>query len=476
MSQFTATGYIDYASGYIVANSTGTTTWSSATTWASMAWNSLYVNPMVYYTEPVDLGSTRYFNLDISTKANGTITYDVLTSNTSSFSTVYDRQPKTVSYAGAVSTSTTKKFGNYGISFSGTSTDSISLADDADFNYGTGVFTIEAWINGSRWDTGGPSNQRTIYAKTTQGTTGADRLELYVNSGVLSAKVGTIGISSSVSLSTGTWYHVAMSRDSGGTVRLYRNGYCDVSATASANVTTTASLYIGRTSSGIENSTSSVFWGYMDDVRVSNTCRYTGTQFTQVFTAPAATLVNDTSTVLLITGERGIVDTPNILENVTVTTITDGDTAIPAFNSRYVMIGINVAAGDRPTIYSSNFTPNTRRLDLLLDNVNCTTLTAVTSASTSSRVLSLGRTVSQVLAVFPQKSNGSVDVGILPVVASKTTPSIAWVKATEGNQDYVYGGAGAAFIDPTTLTDPVIDVMVHVLPEQYMSNGQLSSR
>lgn len=477
MALYNSTGVIDFDSGYVVALSTGTTTWSSATTWADMSWNIQYVNPMVYYTEPVDLGSVRYFNMDIRTKANGTITYDVLTSNTSGFTTVYDRSPKAVTTAGSVSTSTTKKFGNYGIAVNGLTTDSISLEHNADFNFGTGPFTIEAWVNATKLTDGG--YQRTIFAKTTQGTAGNDRLEFYINGDTISAKVGTGGQggSNTPGISTSTWYHVAVTRDSSGLVRIFRDGYCEgVSLANTANINSTASVYIGRTSSGIENSTSSVWNGYLDDVRVSNTCRYTGTQFSQVFTPPTATLVNDTATVLLMTGERGIVDTPNITDTVTVTTITDGDVDINAFRSRYVMLGIRVAAADRPTIYSNSFAPNQRRLDLLLDNVNTTSLSATTTATTSTRILDLGRTVSQVLAVFPQKSNGSVDVGIIPVVADKTVPSIAWVKATEGAQDYVYGGAGSAFLDPTTLTDPTIDVMVHVLPEQYMSNGQLSSR
>jgi hypothetical protein len=477
MAIYNSTGYIDYKTGYIVAGADNSAnSWTSKTSWLSMTWGNSYSNPMTFYTTPVDVGSISKYNLSIDSKANGTITYTVLQSSTSSFATTYDRDPKTVTTAGSVSTSTTKKYGNYGISILGnnTSTATISTPYSSDFDFGTGVFTIEAWINGTFWDSGVLSNQRTIFAHTTQGTGGTDRLEFYVNSGILTVKLGTTTALGGT-LSTSTWYHVALSRDSGGVVRLFTNGYCDQSYTNAQNVNTTATVYIGRTSSGIENSTSSIFWGYLDDVRVSNTCRYTGTMFTQVFTPPAATLVNDASTILLMTGERGVVDTPNILTEVTSTTIVDGDSGVPAFTKQYAMVGITVDSAERPTIYSSKITPNTRRLDILLNDVDTTTLSASTTTSTS-KVLDLGREVSGVLAINVMKTSGLEDVGIVPVVANKTEPAIAWVKATEGSQDYVYGGTAGAAVDPATLSNPTIDVVVHALPEQFMENGILQTR
>jgi len=480
MAIYDSTGYIDNKTGYIVASANNSAnSWTSKTSWLSMTWGDAYVNPMTFYTNPVDVGSISKYNLSIDSKANGTITYTVLQSSTASFTTTYDREPKILTTAGSVSTSTTKKYGNYGISILGnnTSTATISTPYSSDFDFGTGVFTIEAWINGTFWDKGAVANQRTIFAHTTQGTTGADRLELYVNSGIITAKVGTTTATGSNTpvLSTSTWYHVALSRDSGGVVRLYRDGYCELSYTNAQNVNTTATVYIGRTSSGIENSTSSIFWGYLDDVRVSNSCRYTGTQFTQVFTPAATTLVNDTSTILLMTGERGVVDTPNIITEVTSTTIVDGDSGVPAFTKQYAMVGITVDSAERPTIYSSKITPNTRRLDILLNDVDTTTLSASTTTSTS-KVLDLGREVSGVLAMNVMKTSGLEDVGIVPVVANKTEPAIAWVKATEGSQDYVYGGTAGVAVDPATLSNPTVDVVVHALPEQFMENGILQTR
>ena len=139
------------------------------------------------------------------------------------------------------------------------------------------------------------------------------------------------------------------------------------------------------------------------------------------------------------------------------------------------MVGITVDSAERPTIYSSKITPNTRRLDILLTDVNSNLLSASTTTSTS-KVLDLGREVSGVLAMNVMKTSGLEDVGIVPVVANKTEPAIAWVKATEGSQDYVYGGTAGAAIDPATLSNPTVDVVVHALPEQFMENGILQTR
>jgi hypothetical protein len=193
------------------------------------------------------------------------------------------------------------------------------------------------------------------------------------------------------------------------------------------------------------------------------------------FTPPTATLVNDTSTVFLCTAEVGVADTPNILEEVTITVVNDGDSGIPAFTKRYAMVGVQVDSIERGTIYSTQLKPNQNRLSLLLNNVDVSTLENSATTSTS-KVLDLGRETSAILAVFPQKSNGLVDIGLLPVVANKTEPAVAFIKSTEGAQDYVYGGLAESVVDPSTLTDPTIDVVVHVLPEQYMTDGVLTTR
>jgi hypothetical protein len=435
-----------------------------------MLWETSYVNPMVYYTEPVELpDNLRYYNLGIESVANGGITYRVIESSTSSFMTVYDRDPLTVTTYGTIALSTSSKFGTYSLSLPG-STSSYATIASTGLAFASGGFTIEAWVKLNTVSTA----YQTIFANDVSG----EECALYVNNNTITFRYGdfaTIG-SNSPGLSANTWYHIAVScQPSTQDIRIFRDGYCEIVDSISntgTNITSTTG-YIG-VGSGFFVSANPLD-GYIDDLRISNTCRYLGSQFSQVFTAPAATLVNDTSTIFLCTAERGIVDTPNIIEEVLETVINDGDEGIPAFSRKYVMVGIEVDSSERGKIYSSKITPNQKRIDILLNDVDVTTLVNSTTTSTS-KVLDLGRETSRVLAVFPQKSSGLDDVGLVPIVANKTEPAIAFIKATEGAQDYVYGGAAGAAVDPATLTSPIIDVVVHALPEQYMADGRLQTR
>jgi hypothetical protein len=62
--------------------------WSdlSGTTWANLtSWTFAPAEELVWNTSGIDLGSERYFNLNIQTQANGSISYEVHTSNTGKF-------------------------------------------------------------------------------------------------------------------------------------------------------------------------------------------------------------------------------------------------------------------------------------------------------------------------------------------------------------------------------------------------------
>ena len=470
---YTSTGYIDARTGGIVANPIPQQ-WGTHATWSSMTkWAGNFENPMIYYTEPIDLGSVKYFNLKVEAEANGEIQYNVLTCNTASFSTIYDREPKPVTVNNGIVVSTSQyKTGTTSVAFDGVD-DFYTTPSNSDFDFGTGPFTIEAWVKTTSQGLV-PTREQYIYYKGT----GTNALALWINGNYPTARFASGGLligSGGTAMNTSTWYHIAVSRDSGGVVRIFQDGYCLNTATVTTNLTNTYDVTFGRDDNGTSNSTSSYFSGYVDDLRVSNICRYTGNILTQAFTPPTTTLVNDTATVFLCTGEQGIADTPNIQETVTETLISNGDSNINAFHSRYVSVGIKVTSADRPEIKTSTVIPTSKRFDILLTDVDVTTLANSTTTSTS-KVLDLGRETSAILAVFPQKSSGLDDVGIVPVVANKTEPAISFVKATEGAQDYVYGGTAGAAVDPASMTSPVVDVVVHVLPEQFMSDGVLQVR
>lgn len=470
---YQSTGYLDGNTGYVVANPVANQ-WNTKSTWNTMnKWAGNFVNPMIYYTDVVDLGSSRYFNLRAEATTNGTVEYQVLTSNTSSFSTVFDREPLAVS-AENVSTSTSVvKYGTQSLSFNG-SNSYFTITNTSSFDFGTGAFTIEAWINPTQLGSS-PTKESHIYYKGT----GTTCLSLYLNHNSVSFRMpsGLSYVGSNVApyaITTGTWQHIALCRTSDGTTRLFKDGYVIGLTTSSQNVSQASyPPIIGRDDNGIANTTSSYFKGYIDDLRISNTARYsTGALESQPFTP--GHYINDTSTIFICSGELGVADSPNVLETVTETTIKNGDTNVPAFYGRYVSVGIQVTSADRPEIQNTTIIPTSRRFDILLPDVDLTTLTD-TTASNHTKIVNLGRDVSHIQAVFLQKSSGLDDVGISPIVADKSVPSVGFIKATEGSQDYVYGGVGAT-VDPATMTSPVVDIHVHVLPEQYMENGVLKTR
>ena len=112
---------------------------------------------------------------------------------------------------------------------------------------------------------------------------------------------GSPVITSSVTLSTAVWYHIALVRYNTEWF-LYIDGTQRGSNTSSTAKGITANWnannisQIGRYSfDNGTNPASTYFDGYIDELRVSNSARYTAN-----FTAPTAPFSNDANTVLLL--------------------------------------------------------------------------------------------------------------------------------------------------------------------------------
>lgn len=126
-----------------------------------------------------------------------------------------------------VTFSTTKKFGSHSASFNGTNS-TLTIADSADWHFGTGDFTIDFWyrpavfdeVNGHRLcgqsagDAAAASRQSEVIITAAKKLT----FTLYNNSATpLSSSTGT------TVLAINTWYHIALVRN-GVTATLYLNG------------------------------------------------------------------------------------------------------------------------------------------------------------------------------------------------------------------------------------------------------------
>jgi hypothetical protein len=87
MAITTATGVLDFNLGYIVPGSNSTWVGTTGTTWDNLlSWNPTPVNPLIWVTEPIDFGTTDYFNVSISATYTGDLTkYEIWTSSTGAF-------------------------------------------------------------------------------------------------------------------------------------------------------------------------------------------------------------------------------------------------------------------------------------------------------------------------------------------------------------------------------------------------------
>jgi len=169
-------------------------------------------------------------------------------------------------------------WGNY---FDG-SVDSLSLASNAAFAYGTSDFTWEVWVfpTASTW-TSGSGNFYIIEHATNGGT-------LFYYQNRIAYYNPTTGTGSALYTSGGTvapnqWSHIAVSRESG-TTRIYVNGQLSTSGSDANNYAAQA-VTIGRSGAGTQE-----YFGYMSNVRIVKGRAV----YTSAFTPPTTPLTRTT--------------------------------------------------------------------------------------------------------------------------------------------------------------------------------------
>lgn len=192
------------------------------------------------------------------------------------------RAKSVISINGAALSSTQSKFGGTSAFFDGTN-DYLTVNQMEDL---FGDFTLETWF----YSTGSGTAGDGIFSND-QGSLGAYRFAVYYEPG--NSRIGwflnnSTAIYSNTTMSVNTWYHIAFVR-SGSTVKLYVNGV------AQTNTSSYTDFLGYKTNWKIGNTAGSYFQGYMDEVRWSNTARYTAN-----FTAPTTPFVNDANTLLLL--------------------------------------------------------------------------------------------------------------------------------------------------------------------------------
>lgn len=177
--------------------------------------------------------------------------------------------------AGNAQVSTTQaKYGTTSAYFDGNG-DWLVSPNRPEHNFGTGDFTIEAWVYPAT-----TNSQATIVSNYNGPSSGWGLL--LGSTGPLFGWGDTNLLAGSSAFNQNAWNHIAITR-SGTSLRMFLNGTQVASATNSTDFTSTGALFVGR----LREATAGFFWqGYIDDLRLTKGyARYTAN-----FTPPAAAL------------------------------------------------------------------------------------------------------------------------------------------------------------------------------------------
>ena len=173
----------------------------------------------------------------------------------------------------AAISSTQAKFGGNSLATDGTG-DRLEFTYDANSYFGTGDFTVEAWV----WITGYSGGYYTVVSLGQPGATGSYQPKFLLNVESSGSKVRSIvggtyidhSNAISGSFPTGEWVHLAATRHNG-TYKTFINGVLNGSTSDSTDVTSdSGTSTIGGASYGGGSGTAYSNNGYIDDLRILN--------------------------------------------------------------------------------------------------------------------------------------------------------------------------------------------------------------
>jgi len=195
------------------------------------------------------------------------------------------------------------------------------LQTDGSDDFGTGDFTVEAWIYPTI-DSG--SDRIIVDTRSSSSDTGfvwfltsSEQLAVFTSGG--------LRLTSSTSLSVNSWSHVVFTRESG-TIKFFINGVSDATVSYSTTITSPNNYRIGARN---DLSESVYFNGYMSNLRiVSGTAVYTS-----AFTPSTTPLTAITNTSLLTCQSNRFVDNSSNNHSITATGTPEVTTFSPFANS-----------------------------------------------------------------------------------------------------------------------------------------------
>jgi hypothetical protein len=225
------------------------------------------------------------------------------------------------------------------------STQYLTVATNAAFTYATGDFTIETWVKFTS-----VSITQYIIDQRNSGTATAIIPTIYVDSATNTVRYYVNGadvITGTTAVTTGTWYHVAISKSSGST-KLFINGTQEGSTYTDSNNYAASRVSIGSDGS---NSGTSLLNGQITNVRLSKGFAYYTSNFTPS-TTPLSSNATYTSLLLPANGfsdlstNGQLVTTPSYPGTVTISTT--------PFMQTSVITKSNYKFGTQSSYYSLN--------------------------------------------------------------------------------------------------------------------------
>jgi hypothetical protein len=188
---------------------------------------------------------------------------------------------------GAQISTTQYKWGASSMYFDGTSDYLTMINQGSIFSFGTGDFTVEAWVylNAMPSGNGYPASYWIVGGGPVSGTLGFDIAIGSTNLQVGISTFASLNINAAHGMTTSTWYHVAVVR-AGSTLKAFING--NTLATASVSGVTADPCLTGLAVSAAEpvGSTGGNFNGYIQDLRITKGYA----RYPYSFTPPTAAL------------------------------------------------------------------------------------------------------------------------------------------------------------------------------------------
>ena len=193
--------------------------------------------------------------------------------------------------------------------------DDLQLAPSSDFNFGTGDYTIEAWVYPTEFG----RSQMIFAVHNADGTAAAGKFYFRSTNKFTYWSENAARITSSTTYTESKWYHVALVNNSG-TQTIYVDGTSQGTATYSNGFgRDDFVVHIGRNAANNNQSMN----GYISNIRVTKgTALYTST-----FTPPTTRLIKRSDTVLLACNSAGNVlneETGKVIQSVRASTNNSG--------------------------------------------------------------------------------------------------------------------------------------------------------